>query len=102
MSLLCVGCAVRLNKKTVFHLVSECKMMAQKKYKTRHDKLAEVVHWNLYKNNGFRMGDKGFKYENDRVNDSRSFGTSISRQIMLQNIGGRILLSLIRRKRDPK
>ena len=29
----------------VTHLVSECKMLAQKEYKRRHDNVARIVHW---------------------------------------------------------
>ena len=35
---------------TVAHVVSECKMLAQKQYKNwRHDKIAQVIHWQLCK-----------------------------------------------------
>ena len=32
---------------SVGHLVSECKMLAQKEYKSRHDNGAGIVHWEL-------------------------------------------------------
>ena len=32
---------------TISHIVSECKMLAQKEYKRRHDNVAKMVHWKL-------------------------------------------------------
>ena len=32
---------------SVSHVVSECKMLAQKEYKRRHDNVARIIHWEL-------------------------------------------------------
>lgn len=32
---------------SVYHIVSECKVLAQREYKRRHDKIAQFVHWEL-------------------------------------------------------
>ena len=32
---------------TINHILSECKMLAQKEYKRRHDNIARLVHWKL-------------------------------------------------------
>ena len=33
---------------TVYHIVPECKMLAQNHYKNwRHDKIAQILHWKL-------------------------------------------------------
>ncbi|XP_069971364.1 uncharacterized protein [Penaeus vannamei] len=34
---------------TTFHILSKCSKIAQTEYKRRHDKLAQLVHWNLCK-----------------------------------------------------
>ena len=46
VSPLCRMC--KAAEETVFHLVSECSTVAQSEYKERHDKLAKVIHWDLY------------------------------------------------------
>ena len=32
---------------SVYHIVSECKVLAQREYKRRHDKIAQFIHWEL-------------------------------------------------------
>ena len=34
-------------EETIFHILSECPKLAQSEYKKRHDKVAQLVHWNL-------------------------------------------------------
>jgi hypothetical protein len=36
-------------EETVFHILSECPKMAQTEYRKRHDKVAQLIHWNLCK-----------------------------------------------------
>ena len=38
-----VGCGDR--NETINHIISECNKLAQKKYKTRHDWMGKVFHW---------------------------------------------------------
>ena len=33
--------------KSAGHLISGCKMLAQREYKRRHDNVARIVHWTL-------------------------------------------------------
>ena len=42
---LCRMC--RVENETVSHIVSECKMLAQKEYKKRHDNVCRYIHWKL-------------------------------------------------------
>ena len=35
--------------KTINHIISECSKLAQKEYKTKHDWLGKVIHWELCK-----------------------------------------------------
>ena len=34
---------------TINHIISECSKLAQKEYKTRHDEVGKVIHWERYK-----------------------------------------------------
>ena len=34
---------------TINHIISECSKLAQKEYKTRHDCVGKVIHWEMYK-----------------------------------------------------
>ena len=35
--------------KTINHIISECSKLAQKEYKTRHDWVGKVIHWEMCK-----------------------------------------------------
>ena len=49
MCLQSVECAEKVMRQLVMHIVSECKKLAQKQYRCwRHDKVALVIHWDLY------------------------------------------------------
>ena len=45
VSPLCRMCGVV--EETVFHLVSECNVMAQNGYKGRHDTVTKIIHWDM-------------------------------------------------------
>ena len=49
--------------KTVGHLLSECSKMAQTEYKGRHDKVANIVHWGLCKNLGYKHQGNWYKHD---------------------------------------
>ena len=42
---LCRMC--RVENETVSHIVSQCKMLAQKEYKKRHDNVGRYIHWKI-------------------------------------------------------
>ena len=42
-------------EETVFHLVSECSVMAQNDYKGRHNKVAKIIHWDICKEKGVEV-----------------------------------------------
>eukprot|EP00795_Rhopilema_esculentum_P002688 gene2688-biopygen1093 len=58
---------------TVHHIVSECKKMAQKEYKRRHENVARMVHWHLCKKYNLERTEKLYEHtpvgvvENDEV-----------------------------------
>ena len=48
---------------TVSHIVSECTQLAQNEYKKcRHDKIAAMIHWHLWKKFGFSFCGKGYEH----------------------------------------
>ena len=36
-------------EETITHIISECSKLAQKEYKTRHDWVGKVIHWEMCK-----------------------------------------------------
>ena len=57
----------------VQHLVCECKKLAQREYKRRHDNIAKLKHWKLCERYGFERKEKWYEHcpdgaiENDEV-----------------------------------
>ena len=43
----CRLCGDRIE--TINHIISECPKLAQKEYKTRHDWMSKVIHWDMWK-----------------------------------------------------
>ena len=43
---------------TINHIISECSKLAQKKYKTRHDWMGKVIHWEMCKKFKFDHANK--------------------------------------------
>ena len=58
---------------SITHLIAECKKLAQKEYKQRHDNIARIVHLELCQKLGFVGEVKWYNHkpasavENDRV-----------------------------------
>ena len=52
---------------TVHHIVSECKKMAQKEYKRRHDNVARIVHWHLCKKYNIERTEKWYEHSPEGV-----------------------------------
>ena len=55
---------------TVHHIVSECKKMAQKAYKRRHDNVARIVHWHLCKKYDLERTEKWYEHSPEGVIES--------------------------------
>jgi len=63
---LCRFCGDR--EETISHLVSECSQLAQKQYKHwRHDKVAQVLHWQLCKDHGLEHNEKWYEHKPQTV-----------------------------------
>ena len=66
---LCRLCNER--EETVAHIVSECPMLAQNQYKKwRHDKVAQVLHWNLCKHHELNHNAKWYEHKPDIVQEN--------------------------------
>ena len=47
---------------TINHIISECSKLAQKEYKSRHDLVGKVIHWELCKNLKFDHTNNWYIY----------------------------------------
>ena len=47
---------------TIHHIISECSKLAQKEYKTRHDWVGKVIHWEMCKKFQFDHKNKWYMY----------------------------------------
>ena len=62
----CVECVGR--EKTVAHIVSECKKLAQNEYRNwRHDKVAAIIYWELCKKCGVVVKEKWYDHKAEKV-----------------------------------
>ena len=52
---------------TINHIISECSKLAQKEYKTRHDWVGKVIHWELYKKLEFDHTNKWYMHYSESV-----------------------------------
>ena len=56
---------------TIMHVVSECRMLAQKEYKARHDKVASIVHWSLCKKFQLQHSEKWYDHRAEKVLENK-------------------------------
>ena len=47
---------------TVQHIICECKKLAQREYKRRHDTVAKLVHWKLCEKHNLERKEKWYEY----------------------------------------
>ena len=64
-SSLCRLCGEK--EENVSHIISSCKILAQREYKRRHDKMCCNVHGNLCKKFGFNVSGKWYQHRIDKV-----------------------------------
>ena len=57
---------------TVRQIVCECPMLAQRKYRKKHDCFGRKIHWEVCRKIGFDVNEKWYKHEPEKVveNDS--------------------------------
>ena len=54
-------------EETVDHLVSSCSKIAQTDYKERHNKVAQMLHWNLCQKYGIPSANNWWEHKADKV-----------------------------------
>ena len=94
---LCRMC--RVENETVSHIVSECKILAQKEYKKRHDNVCRYIHWKLCEKNNFQGAQQWYEHESDGVIENkgtRFCGILQSSVISRLKLGGQTLFLLIK------
>ena len=47
---------------TVQHIICECKNLAGREYKRRHDTVAKLVHWKLYEMHNLERNEKWYEH----------------------------------------
>ena len=57
---LCKMCGER--GETVQHIICECKKLAQREYKRRHDTVAKLVHWKLCEKHNLERKEKWYEH----------------------------------------
>ena len=65
---LCRMCNER--EETTFHILSECSKLAQNEYKKRHDKVAQLVHWNLCKKYELKYAKNWYDHVTESVTEN--------------------------------
>ena len=63
----------RVENETISHIVSECKMLAQKEYKERHDNVCRYIHWKLCKKHDFQRAQQWYEHEPDGVIENKGY-----------------------------
>ena len=53
--------------KTIYHIISECRTLAQKEYKTRHDWVGKVIVWDMCKKFRFDHTNKWYMHNSAAV-----------------------------------
>jgi len=69
VSPLCRVCGVE--SESVWHVACGCKVLAQKKYKRRHDRMGLRVYWELCRKYGVQCAGKWFEEMPDKVRKSK-------------------------------
>ena len=68
---LCRMC--RVENETVSHIVSQCKMLAQKEYKKRHDNVGRYIRWKICEKYGFQGAQQWYEHDPDGVIENKEY-----------------------------
>ena len=63
----------RVENETVSDIASECKMLAQKEYKKRHDNVCRYIHWKLCEKHDFQRAQQWYEHEPDGVIENKGY-----------------------------
>ena len=81
---LCRLCGKR--GETVHHIVSECKKLAEKEFKRRHDNVVRKVHWDLCKKNVLEHKDRWYDNEREGVVENENVKLLWNMNLLCDNI----------------
>ena len=62
------------------HIMSECSRLAQKEYKTRHDRVGKVIHWEMCKKFKFDHTSKWYMHNPAPVQENNTHKTPMGLQ----------------------
>ena len=62
---------------SVNHIACECKKLAQREYKQRHDSVAKVAHWKLCEKYYLEKKDKWYEHAPDSVSEKDEWDLNI-------------------------
>ena len=57
---------------TINHIISECSKLAQSEYKTRHDWVGKVIHWELCKKFKFEYTNKWYMHKLESIQETET------------------------------
>ena len=86
------------------HILSKCSKLAQKEYKTRHDWMSKVIHWELWKKLKFDHTNKWYMHnpesvlENETYQVLRDFEIQTDHQILARRLD--IIIITHKKKRE--
>ena len=63
----------RVENETVSHIVIECKMLAHKQYRKRHDNVCKYIHWKLCEKHDFQRAQQWYEHEPDGVIENKGY-----------------------------
>ena len=63
----------RVENETASHIMSECKMLAQKEYKKRHDNVCRYIHCKLCEKHDFQRTQQWYEHEPDGVIENKGY-----------------------------
>ena len=67
----------RGGRESVNHIVCECKKLAQREYKQRHDNIAKVVYWKLCVKSYLEEKDRWYEHVPDSVSTNDEVKTTV-------------------------
>ena len=70
------SCRCRLcgdRDETIHHIISECSKLAQTKYKTKHDWVGRIIHWELCRNLKFDNTNKWYMHNPESVLENETY-----------------------------
>ena len=81
---LCRMCGER--GETVQHIICECKKLAQREYKRRHDTVAKLVHWKLCEKHNLEGKEKWYEHYLEKVVEDGDVKLILDMNIQCDNV----------------